>query len=607
MAFNGVGVYIPVAAPDFPAIPLTTIRAAQFNTNILDIATALTQCLTRDGQSPATANLPMGGYKHTGAADGSLPGDYTTVRQLAGDSGAASIGVKFSLSGAVLRTALAKFGEVISVKDFGAVGDGVTDDTAAIQAGINAAQSVCGSLLIPFGTFIHTGLTISANLTIVGADKVNSILKMKSGSNTDSITIAKDVLGLHPVIRSLTIEGNRSNNLTAGRGIYLPDSTEPSATVWYGQSVVLYDVYILNTRDECLWVGLNRNMGSIHNTEFKRGGKCVYINGSSDWRFFDGRFAFPQTSHALEVTGGADNIFVSCAMFGATGDTCVKVYTAGSSPTKFIGCTFNANDKTALHIQGFAGTGRSQGHCVIGCFFAENSLSSNGGFPHIKLEDTANTVLIGNCFRYTGSGNKPSYLVQFTGASGVVNWADNSYDTAASAPFTTAVSNTLVNLVSSAQVLRSLGAAYLGGVSGAESLQVGEGVAGGNHIKVLGRASGTSPDLTAQGVDADVGLKLSSKGAANIELYSNGLTTRIARFLYTASAVNYLDLSQSATGQPVQIAANGSDTDVDLRLTGKGAGVLRFGAFTSSGDVACNGYITIKDSGGVSRKLMVTA
>jgi hypothetical protein len=52
-------------------------------------------------------------------------------------------------TGATPRTAQDKMRETVSVKDFGAVGDGVTDDTAAIQATANTGASV----FFPFGRY----------------------------------------------------------------------------------------------------------------------------------------------------------------------------------------------------------------------------------------------------------------------------------------------------------------------------------------------------------------------------------------------------------------------------------------------------------------------
>ena len=53
------------------------------------------------------------------------------------------------------------------------------------------------------------------------------------------------------------------------------------------------------------------------------------------------------------------------------------------------------------------------------------------------------------------------------------------------------------------------------------------------------------------------------------------------------------------------LRGEGTDTDVDIALKGKGAGYVRFGTRTSSTDVPVTGYIEIKDIGGVVRKLAV--
>lgn len=85
------------------------------------------------------------------------------ISSTASGKGSALVGFIQSGAGAVARTADAKLRDSISVKDFGAVGDGVIDDTAAIQAALNAADSAQMSLLIP-GT--PNGYKITAPLVI---------------------------------------------------------------------------------------------------------------------------------------------------------------------------------------------------------------------------------------------------------------------------------------------------------------------------------------------------------------------------------------------------------------------------------------------------------
>ena len=62
------------------------------------------------------------------------------------------------------RSLANRFADVVNVKDFGAVGDGIADDTAAIQAAINAANTVGGkSVFFPAGDYSVTSTITSSS------------------------------------------------------------------------------------------------------------------------------------------------------------------------------------------------------------------------------------------------------------------------------------------------------------------------------------------------------------------------------------------------------------------------------------------------------------
>jgi hypothetical protein len=92
MAFNGSGTYnLPAGNP---VVTGTTISSTTTNNTNSDIATALTNCITRDGQSTPSANLPMNAKKLTGLAAGTSAGDsvrYEQVLLLAGGTMTGSV------------------------------------------------------------------------------------------------------------------------------------------------------------------------------------------------------------------------------------------------------------------------------------------------------------------------------------------------------------------------------------------------------------------------------------------------------------------------------------------------------------------------------------
>lgn len=75
------------------------------------------------------------------------------LRSSQANEGAALVGYRPDLPAAIGRTAQNKLQDIISVRDFGAVGDGLADDTVAIQAAIDAVIPIGSSLFLPIGTY----------------------------------------------------------------------------------------------------------------------------------------------------------------------------------------------------------------------------------------------------------------------------------------------------------------------------------------------------------------------------------------------------------------------------------------------------------------------
>jgi hypothetical protein len=113
----------------------------------------------------------------------------TSQQQGAGAVNASQVTYNPAGTGAVATNVQAKLRQTVSVKDFGATGDGTTDDTAAIQAAINATVNG-GMLLLPVGTYLVSDtLTFTANIVFQGQGEGSVILVASTMPITDPVLL----------------------------------------------------------------------------------------------------------------------------------------------------------------------------------------------------------------------------------------------------------------------------------------------------------------------------------------------------------------------------------------------------------------------------------
>jgi len=134
-------------------------------------------------------------------------------------------------TGAVPTNVQAKLRQYVSVKDFGAVGNGIANDTAAIQAAIDYVFSANGGdVYVPFGTYICSStITLKNNVKIYGDGPKVSILQF-TGAASNGITLPANLT--KSSIIGLKIYSSASST---GNAISYTDTTNPSRELFFDQ------------------------------------------------------------------------------------------------------------------------------------------------------------------------------------------------------------------------------------------------------------------------------------------------------------------------------------------------------------------------------------
>jgi hypothetical protein len=344
----------------------------------------------------------------------------STQQQGAGAVDASQVSYTPPFTGSVATNVEVKLAQTVSVKDFGAVGDGIVDDTSAIQTAIDNISA--GSVLyFPNGTYkTSSALTIEKSLTLLGdagRQTFDNSWDDENGSVIHCVSLSDNIINVAPTnisnnrlrfgAQNLCLRGARISpgGATTGQGLYIDGRAQSGTAVHF----FFQNLSICEAKEQGLYItGAVYGCSSI-NLHINRCGKNgLYVSGGSPDPI--GEMSWIQTrifENGLDGTGNDawglwyspsstsnDFTVLSCSINGNGANGGGAVFRAGA----FTGSSWqfeSNNGQTNLYF-GSEGAGAGVTGAVV------NGLAISPGTAYtgtvVNITSDANNVNLKNCF-----------------------------------------------------------------------------------------------------------------------------------------------------------------------------------------------------------------
>jgi hypothetical protein len=335
-------------------------------------------------------------------------------------AGSSLVGFRQSDATSVARTVLTKLRETKSVTDFGAVGDGVTDDTAAFNAAQTA--STPNPVFVPAGSYAITG-------TVTGSFFTSGVVTIVGGTVTSISTYGTNAT----INGNITVSGTTTVANIAVNGAGITTTSTGTATVFNTNATTL------NVGGAATTVSLGAATGTttINNANTVVTGDLA-VNGADITTTATGPAnVFNTNATTLNVGGAATTLSLGATTGTASVNNATFQFNSGyGSVATAFGCrawvNFNGqgtNNLSGTYSQsGTTVTVTATSHGLIAGNSINIDITSGTGVDGIY---TVATVVDANTFTYTAgtslttSGNATLLRSSIRASGNVTSITDN--------------------------------------------------------------------------------------------------------------------------------------------------------------------------------------